>query len=235
MKGKLYLIPSNIGDCELTSIIPENIRNIINSVDYYIVENIRTARRYLIKLGIKTSINDLIFFELNKHTDLNKIPDYLSPLNNNKNVGLISEAGVPCVADPGAVIVSLAHEYNIQVVPLVGPSSILLALMASGLNGQNFAFNGYLPVKRDERIKTIRNIEKKSKIDNQTQIFFDTPFRNIQLFNDVINTCNDNTFVCIACDITLNTEYIRTKPVYFWKKNVPDINKKPTIFLIHKY
>ena len=234
MNGKLYLIPAPIGDSDISNIIPENIKNIIDSIKYYIVENVRTARRYLIKLGIKTSINDLIFYELNEHTKPEEISEFLKPIKD-YNIGLISEAGVPCVADPGSVIVGLAHSMNISVVPLVGPSSILLALMASGLNGQNFAFNGYLPVKQPEKIKKLLSLEKKSFIENQTQIFIETPYRNIQLFNDIIKICNENTLLCIAADLTSESEFIKTKPISFWKKNIPDINKKPAIFLIHKF
>lgn len=234
MKGKLYLIPSTIGDTEINDVIPEKVQNIINNINYYIVENERTARRQLIKMGIKTAIDDLTFFVLNKHTDRTQINEYLYPCSE-EDIGLLSEAGVPAVADPGAEIVALAHQQNIQVVPLVGPSSILLALMASGLNGQSFAFHGYIPVKGPERIKKIKQLESNSASYNQTQIFIEAPYRNNQLLADLIKVCHGSTQVCVACNISTEKEYIRTMSAEKWKKNKVDLHKKPTLFLILKF
>lgn len=232
-QGKLYLIPNTLGDSPINNVIPSEIKTIINSVDHYIVENIRTARRFLKKVDPSIIIDNLSFYELNKHTKPGQISNYLNPATQGKNVGIISEAGVPGVADPGAEIVSIAHEKNIIVVPLVGPSSILLAVMASGMNGQNFAFIGYLPIKPHERVSKIRALEKRSKFENQTQIFIETPYRNNALIKDVLKSCNENTYFCIAYDITLETECIQTKTIKEWKRSIPDIHKKPCIFLIH--
>lgn len=234
MKGKLYLIPSTIGDTAINDVIPEKVQNIINNINCYIVENERTARRQLIKMGIKTAIDDLTFFVLNKHTDRTQIDKFLHPCIE-EDIGLLSEAGVPAVADPGAEIVALAHQQNIQVVPLVGPSSILLALMASGLNGQSFAFHGYIPVKGPERIKKIKQLESNSASYNQTQIFIEAPYRNNQLLADLIKVCQSNTQICVACNISTKQEYIRTMSAEKWKKNKVDLHKKPTLFLMLKY
>ncbi|MDA3778981.1 MAG: SAM-dependent methyltransferase [Bacteroidales bacterium] len=235
MKAKIYLIPTTLGNSSITSVIPQEVINIVNTTDYYIVENVKTVRRYLIKLGIEKKIDDLTFFTLNKHTSQQDYESFLNPISENKNIGIISEAGTPGVADPGAEIVKLAHSKNIEVVPLVGPSSILLSVMASGLNGQNFAFVGYLPIKNPIRSKKIKELEKRSKIEDQTQLFIETPYRNNNLLKDLINTCNTETMLCIATDITLETEYIKTKSIKDWKDNLPNIHKRPTIFLIHKY
>ncbi|MDY6799592.1 MAG: SAM-dependent methyltransferase [Bacteroidota bacterium] len=234
MCAKLYLIPTTLGDSPVENVIPQYVVDIINQTNYYIVENVKTARRYLIKAGIKTRIDGLTFFELNKHTSPDNYESFLHPLKKNQNIGIISEAGTPGVADPGSAIVSIAHRKNIQVVPLVGPSSILLSIMASGLNGQNFAFNGYLPIKKHERTKTIKELEKKSKQENQTQIFIETPYRNQHLLNDLLSTCQPGTLLCIAADITLSREFIKTKKIKDWKKGIPDLKKRPTIFLLHQ-
>ncbi|MBI5219778.1 MAG: SAM-dependent methyltransferase [Bacteroidia bacterium] len=235
MTGKLYLIPSPLGDCPIDNVIPVYIKHIINTIDIYIAEDVRTVRRYLKKAGIVKPVDELIFLILNEHTHGAEIGKLLNPLLEGKNIGLVSEAGVPAIADPGADIVRLAHEKNIDVIPLTGPSSILLAMMASGLNGQNFAFAGYLPVQKNDRIKQIRHLEKKSETENQTQIFIEAPYRNQHLITDIVDNCNPNTYLCIACDITLHTEYIKTKQIKDWNKNIPDINKRPAIFLIHKF
>ncbi|RLD57277.1 MAG: SAM-dependent methyltransferase [Bacteroidetes bacterium] len=235
MSGILYLIPTTLGDSAINDVIPDNVKNIVNSIDFYIVENIRTARRYLRKLDISTPIDSLTFYTLNKHTTSDELTQFLSPISKNNNVGVISEAGAPGVADPGADIVKIAHKNNIKIVPLVGPSSILLSLMASGLNGQNFSFLGYIPIKNPDRIKKIKAIEKNSFLYNQTQIFIEAPYRNQSLLTDILKTCNAQTQLCIASDITLDNEFIKTKSIAEWKKNVPQINKRPTIFLLHKY
>lgn len=232
MKGKLYLIPNTLGDSPIERVLPQYNSELINKIDHYIVENIRTARRFLSKSGIKTKIDNLEFFELNKHTQPEDIHSFLSPLNNGIDMGVISEAGVPAVADPGAEIVRIAHESGIKVVPLVGPSSILMALMASGFNGQSFAFNGYLPVKPPERVKQIKNDELKSKKEGQTQIYIEAPYRNMQLFDSFIKTLNPGTKLCIAVDISLESENIITNTVKSWKKNKVEIHKRPAIFIV---
>lgn len=228
---KLYLIPSGIGEAPLTGVLPLEITRIINEIDYFIVENERTARRFLIKAGIKKPIDSLTFFVLNEHTRQEELENFLRPAENN-NIGLISEAGVPCIADPGAVIVKKAHEKGIRVVPLVGPSSILLAMMASGLNGQNFAFNGYLPVKQPDRNNKIKQLEKRSKQENQSQIFIEAPYRNNQLLKDIILSCQPETHLCLAADITEENEMIITKQIKEWAKKTPELHKRPVIFIL---
>lgn len=233
MKGKLYLIPSTIGETPVQNVIPQQVVEIINNIKYYIVENERTARRQLIKMGIKTLINQLEFFVLDEHTDKTRLDDFLKPCEE-FDIGLLSEAGVPAVADPGSEIVALAHSKNIKVVPLVGPSSILLALMASGLNGQCFAFQGYLPVKGPERIKAIKNLESLSFSQKQTQIFIEAPYRNNQMLDDLIANCTPTTLICVACNLTTSSEFIKTLTPAGWKKHKPDLHKKPAIFLIQR-
>lgn len=234
MRGKFYLIPATLGDSKIEAVIPESVKNIVNSINHYIVENQRTARRYLKKLGIKTPIDNLDFYTLNKHTLPDEINNFLQPVFQGKNVGIISEAGCPGIADPGSEIVKLAHQKNIRIIPLTGPSSIFLALMASGMNGQNFAFVGYLPIKKPEKLKRIRFLENRSFAENQTQIFMEAPYRNQHLLNDILETCQNNTLLCLSVNITLEKEFIQTKTISDWKKNIPDINKMPTIFLLHK-
>ena len=234
-KGTIYLIPTTLGDnAETADVIPVKVNRIINSIDEYIVENEKSARHYLKKMGIQKSLQEIILHPLNQHTESNEISGYLNSINLGKNIGIISEAGCPGIADPGAEVVKLAHQKNIKVVPLVGPSSILLALMASGFNGQSFAFNGYLPKERSERIKKIKELEKLAKEKSQTQLFIETPYRNMHLLEDILSSCDNRTSLCIACDITLSTEFIKTKSVFDWKKQIPDVNKRPTIFLIYK-
>ncbi len=234
-KGKIYLIPTTLGDSEISSVIPANVVDIIENLHYFIVENIRTARRYIRKVSITKNIDELTFFELNKHTKPEDIFSYLKPCLSGNSIGIISEAGNPGIADPGANIVKIAHQKNIDVVPLVGPSSILLALISSGMNGQNFAFNGYLPIKDNERIKRIQYLEKKSKSENQSQIFMETPFRNMKMLDALLQTCRNNTLLCIAADITLSSEFIKTKTVVEWKKQKPQLNKRPTVFILQAY
>lgn len=232
MKGNIYLIPTSIGDTKLDLVLPNSVFEIINQIDYYIVENIRTARRFLKKAGLKKEIDDLTFYTLNKYTKEEELSSYLAVIEEGKHVGIISEAGVPGVADPGADIVKIAHQKNYRSIPLVGPSSILLALMASGLNGQNFAFNGYLPINKPEKIKFIKKLEGRSKTEKQTQIFIEAPYRNMQLLNDFLEILQPSTQLCIACDITLEEEYIKTYTVQNWKqKKLPELHKKPAIFL----
>jgi 16S rRNA (cytidine1402-2'-O)-methyltransferase len=230
--ANLYLIPTTLGESGTTHVIPSDVSAIVKKINYFIVENIRTARRYLRKLDPLADIDGLQFFELNQHTDSRIIEEYLNPIFEGFDVGIISEAGCPGVADPGAAVVKHAHIKQIRVIPLVGPSSILLSLMASGMNGQNFAFIGYIPVKPAERVKAIKEIERRSGNEKQTQIFIEAPYRNTPLLNDLVNTLNDQTRLCVACDLTLATEYIKTQLVAQWKKGIPDLNKRPAIFLI---
>jgi len=231
MKGKLYLLPNTLGQSSIERVIPAYNLEMINSIQYYIVEDIRTARRFLSKCGIKIKIDDLHFFLLNKFTTPEEISGFLQPLEQGHSVGVISEAGCPAVADPGAEIVRLAHLAKIEIIPLIGPSSILLALMASGFNGQKFAFNGYLPVKENERLSQLKKDEQRSKSEGQTQIYIETPYRNNQLFKGLIESLHPETFLCIATDLSLDTEKVKTLKVKDWKKEVIDINKRPSIFL----
>lgn len=232
--AKLYLIPTTLGDTSIERVLPPDLARLISSVPVFIVENIRTARRFLKKVNPAIVIDDLIFFELNQHTEKKEIVRYLEPNQKGLDIGIISEAGCPGVADPGAEVVKIAHSKNIQVVPLVGPSSILLALMASGMSGQNFAFNGYLPIKNPEKSQQIKMLEKRMQTEGQTQIFIEAPYRNAQLLDELLKNCDPQTMLCIAADITLDTEFIRSKPVSYWKTNVPDIQKRPAIFMIGK-
>ena len=233
--GTLYLIPTTLGDtCETIDVIPKKVVDIINSIDEYVVENEKTARKYLKTVGLIKPLQEIIMHPLNKHTDQKDISTYLNSIAEGKSIGIISESGCPGVADPGAEVVKLAHQKNIKVVPLVGPSSILLSLMASGFNGQSFAFNGYLPKERGERIKKIKDLERLVFKHNQTQLFIETPYRNSHLLEDILNNCDNNIKLCIACDISLTTEFIQTKNINEWKKQIPDITKRPTIFLIYK-
>ncbi|MCW3101975.1 MAG: SAM-dependent methyltransferase [Bacteroidetes bacterium] len=231
--GILYLIPTTLGDtAETMDVLPVKVNQVINMIDEYIVENEKSARHYLKKMGIKKPLQEIILHPLNQHTEAGEISGYLNSISAGKNIGIISEAGCPGVADPGAEVVKLAHEKNITVVPLVGPSSILLSLMASGFNGQNFAFNGYLPKERGERIKKIKELENLAIKRNQAQLFIETPYRNMHLLEDLIANCDRQTKLCIACDVTLATELIKTKTISDWKKQLPELNKRPTIFLI---
>ncbi|MFT5761918.1 MAG: 16S rRNA (cytidine1402-2'-O)-methyltransferase [Polaribacter sp.] len=234
MKGKLYLIPTTLGDNEPLEVMPISVKKVIEQIDYFIVENEKTARRFIKKITPKKSQPSLTIMMLDKYADELETRSYLDVCNEGFSVGLLSEAGVPAVADPGATIVKLAHDKGIQVVPLVGPSSILMAMMSSGMNGQSFAFNGYLPIDKSERKKTIKELEKLSKDKNQSQIFIETPYRNEKLFADLKATLTPTTNLCVAADITLPTEYIKTKDVTGWKSENPDLHKRPAIFIIHK-
>ena len=234
-KGTLYLIPTTLGDtAETADVIPQKVYQIINTIDEYIVENEKSARHYLKKIGIKKPLQEIILHPLNQHTPAQDIKAYLNSIDLGKNIGIISEAGCPGVADPGAEVVKFAHEKNINVVPLVGPSSILLSLMASGFNGQHFTFNGYLPKERGDRIKKLKDLEHLAYKKDQTQLFIETPYRNMHLLEDLISSCDKNLKLCIACDVTLPTEFIQTKTIAAWAKGLPDINKRPTIFLLGK-
>jgi 16S rRNA (cytidine1402-2'-O)-methyltransferase len=233
VKGKLYLIPTLLGDSDPADVLPENVLEKTRNIKYFIVEEIKTARRFLSKIKTNHKIDDIHFSILNEHTKIADISHFLDPIEEN-NIGVLSEAGAPGVADPGADVVKLAHKKKIQVVPLSGPSSILMAIMASGLNGQNFAFNGYLPIKHPERVSRIRFYEKRAITENQTQIFIETPYRNMQLLEDILAVCSPSTYIGIAVNITLDDELISSRTVEEWKKNIPDLHKKPGIFMIGK-
>ncbi len=233
MTGKLYLLPNLLGEGDPNELLPTNVLLIIKQLRFFIVEDIRTARRFLSKVGMGVSIDTLTFYTLNEHTTAKELVNYLDPLKD-ADIGILSDAGVPGVADPGADIVRIAHKNEVKVVPLVGPSSILMAVMASGLNGQSFAFNGYLPIKRPERINKIKFFEKRAITENQTQLFIETPYRNNSLLEDIVNTCLPTTMIGIAADISLETEFIQTKTAENWKKNMPELHKRPAIFMIGK-
>ncbi len=230
--GVLYLIPVTLGNTAIEQVIPAFNNKIINEIDAYIVENIKIARRFLIKCGIKKSIDELTFFELNKRTHITELGKFITPVLEGKNIGLMSDAGCPGVADPGAEIVAIAHQKNIKVVPLIGPSSILLSIMASGFNGQSFCFNGYLPKEQKARISKIKELEKRVKTLHQTQIFIETPYRNDNVFEDLVKNCFASTKLCVAVDITLPTESIMTKSIEEWKKTSLKLHKRPCLFLI---
>ena len=232
--GKLYLIPTTLGEMQPEDVLPQTIKRSIDFIDHYIVENEKTARRFIKSVQPEKKQSELKLSLLNKHTEESDYLKMMEPLLNGMNVGLMSEAGCPGVADPGAVIVKIAHERGIQVVPLVGPSSILLAIMASGMNGQSFAFNGYLPIDASEKRNAIKQFERLSQEKNQSQLFIETPYRNNKLVDDLIQILNPQSHLCIACDITLPTEFIKTKTVNEWKKNKVDLHKRPCIFIIHK-
>lgn len=230
-KGNLYLIPSLLGDVEPHEVLPMMVKKIIDITSHFIVENEKSARAFIKRVNPSKSQPSLMLFVLNKYTDPGEYSRFLEPCRNGLPVGIISEAGVPCVADPGANIVQIAHADNIKVVPLTGPSSILLALMASGMNGQSFTFNGYLPIDTMGRKKAIRHLEAAVK-KGTTQIFMETPYRNMKMLEDVLAAADDKTRLCIATDITLPTEYIKTKTVAQWRKGLPDLQKRPCIFIL---
>ncbi len=233
-KGFLYLIPTTLGDNEPMEVLPVLVKEVIEKLDYFIVENEKTARKFIKRIAAEKSQPSLTIFSLDKYADQMEVSTDLDVCAKGISVGLLSEAGVPAIADPGAEIVKMAHQKNIRVIPLVGPSSIILAMMASGFNGQNFAFNGYLPIEASERKEAIKSLEKLSKDKNQSQIFIETPYRNEKLFIDLKSTLNSSTKLCVACDITLAEEYIKTLEIKDWKNEHPDLQKRPTIFIIHK-
>ena len=231
-KGKLYLIPSPLGENDPSEVIPQPVLKSLEGFRTFVVEEVRTARRYLSKAGLKGKIDGLQFFELNEHTDAATVESYLKLFNDGNDVALISEAGLPAVADPGAQLVALAHRHGIEVIPAVGPSSLMMSLMASGLNGQSFAFCGYIPAKTDERRSKLKLLEKVSSQLKQTQIIIETPYRNDSLFKDMLSTCSPSTRLCIAANITMPDAYIKTKTIAQWKKEIITIGKRPCVFLI---
>lgn len=230
--AKLYLVPNVLSEGDWRSVLPAGIQLVVSETRYFIVEDVRTARRFLKQVNREIDIDTLTFFELNKYTQPADMPMFLKPAEEGHDIAVISEAGCPGIADPGADVVRIAHQKGIKVVPLVGPSSILLALMASGLNGQNFAFNGYLPVKPNDRVKAIQALERKIKSENQTQIFIETPYRNNQLAGDLIKFCSPATQLCIAADLTGEKEFVVTKSIQQWKSGIPELHKIPVIFLL---
>lgn len=233
-QGILYLIPTTLGETEPLEVLPISVKKVIEKTQHFIVENEKSARRFIKKITPRKSQPELHIYKLDKYTTSLETQHYLDACLEGAHVGLLSEAGAPAVADPGALIVNQAHQMDIKVVPLVGPSSILLALMASGLNGQNFAFNGYLPIDRAARRKKLKALEKLSVENNQSQIFIETPYRNEKMLNDLLQTLNPSTQLCVAVDITLPTEYIKTLTTQEWKNEQLELQKRPAIFIIHK-
>jgi 16S rRNA (cytidine1402-2'-O)-methyltransferase len=231
VNGRIYLIPVTLGGDDFLRVIPEKVIGLTRQLRYFIVEDIRSARRFLRLIDKEFPINDSVFFELNEHTGESDITNYLEPIFNGSDIGVLSEAGLPGIADPGAGIIALAHRKRITVTPLSGPSSILLALISSGLNGQNFSFNGYLPVKPAERSAKLRELEKKAG-EGYAQIFMETPYRNQKMLESIITTCRSNTLLCIAADITLPTESIRTMKISEWKRDLPLLNEKLVVFVM---
>ena len=234
MKGKLYIIPTTLGESDHDRSFPAYNDVIVRNLKHYVVEELRSARRFLKKVDRSIDIDSLTIDLLNEHTNAQEVSEMLRFAERGEDIGVISEAGCPGVADPGADIVAIAHQRGIKVEPLVGPSSILLSLMASGFNGQNFAFLGYLPIKPNEKAKRIKQLEGRIYAENQTQIFIEAPYRNNKLLETLLKLLSPNTRLCIAADITLENEYIVTKCVKEWKGCVPDLHKRPCIFLVYK-
>ncbi len=231
--GKVYLIPTTLGDNAPLEVMPISIKGTIERIDHYIVENEKTARRFIKRISPSKPQPNLKLQPLNKYTNPAVIPSYLDPCIHGFDIGVLSEAGCPGIADPGSDVVRVAHEKRIQVVPLVGPSSILMAMMASGMNGQNFAFNGYLPIDLAERKNMVKQLERTSLEKGQSQIFMETPYRNNKLLKDLLKILHKSTRLCIACDITLPTEFIKTKSVHEWGEIELDLDKRPTIYILH--
>lgn len=235
METALYLIPVTLGDTAIEKVLPSYNREIILNIKHFIVENIRSARRFLKQVDREINIDELKFYELNKRTTPNQVSSYLDPLlSQGVSMGIISEAGCPAVADPGADVVAIAQRKNLKVVPLVGPSSIILSVMGSGFNGQSFAFNGYLPIDANERMHSLKKLETRIYKEDQTQLFIETPYRNHKMLEDILQHCQAQTKLCIAANITCEGEYIQTKTVQEWKKKTPDLTKVPCIFLLYK-
>jgi 16S rRNA (cytidine1402-2'-O)-methyltransferase len=230
----LYLIPVTLGETPVEQVIPSYNTTVVSNLKYFIVENIRSARRFLKKSNPVIDIDSLTFYELNKHTDKNMIADYLLPMKRGESVGIISEAGCPAVADPGADVVAIAQQEGYKVVPLAGPSSMLMAIMASGFNGQSFAFHGYLPIDASDRVKRLKQLESRSYNEDQTQLFIETPYRNRKLADDILLHCKPQTRLCIAMNISCKDEFIVTRRVKAWKGKLPDMHKKLCVFLIYK-
>lgn len=234
METALYLLPVTLGDTPIESVLPSYNREVICHIKHFIVEDVRSARRFLKKVDRDIDIDTLTFYPLNKHTSAEALSGYLKPLEDGHPMGVISEAGCPAVADPGADVVTIAQRKNLKVVPLVGPSSIILSVMGSGFNGQSFAFHGYLPIEAGERIKTLKLLEQRIYAENQTQLFIETPYRNHKMLEDILKTCRPQTKLCIAANLTCEGEYIKTRSVKEWKGRLPELSKIPCIFLLYK-
>jgi 16S rRNA (cytidine1402-2'-O)-methyltransferase len=229
--GKIYMVPVTLGDNDYRKVIPDKVLSIIRSLRLFAVEDLRSARRYLKLIDKDFPVNDTTFQELNEHTNESEIGHYLDPVLKGSDMGIMSEAGLPGIADPGSLLVSLAHRKKIKVIPLAGPSSILMALISSGLNGQNFTFNGYLPVKPGDRVSKLKELERKSR-DGFAQIFMETPYRNQRMLDSILASCNSETQLCIAVNITLPDEFIKTMTIAEWKKNLPQINDRMAVFIL---
>lgn len=234
MKGTLYLLPVPLGDHNPEDVLPVSVAKRITLLEYFIVENSKTARKFIKAIAPQKIQSSLKLSELNKHTDISEIKSFLQPLFDGTDVGLMSDAGCPGVADPGAVIVEMAHENDIKVIPLVGPSSVLLSIMGSGMNGQSFTFHGYLPIDKGVKKSLLKNLERWSFEQNQAQIFIETPYRNNQIMDELVSVLQPSTKLCIACDLTLPSEFLKTQTIGYWKKNKPDLHKRPCIFIIQK-
>lgn len=234
METALYLLPVTLGDTPVEQVLPAYNKEIILGIKHFIVEDVRSARRFLKKVEASINIDELTFYPLNKHTSPDDLSGYLKPLQEGHSMGVISEAGCPAVADPGADVVAMAQRKNLKVVPLVGPSSIILSVMGAGFNGQSFAFHGYLPIEAADRIKRLKELEGRIYSENQTQLFIETPYRNNKMMEDIVKTCRPQTKLCIAANITCEGEYIHTKTIREWKGHLPDLTKVPCIFLIYK-
>lgn len=235
METALYLLPATLGDTAIDKVLPAYNAGIIREIKHFIVEDVRSARRFLKKVDREIDIDTLSFYPLNKHTSPEDISGYLNPLAEGHSMGVISEAGCPAVADPGADVVAIAQRRNLKVVPLVGPSSIILSVMASGFNGQSFAFHGYLPIEPNERSKRLKELEGRIYSEHQTQLFIETPYRNHKMLDDILKACRPQTKLCIAANITCEGEYIKTRTVKEWKGTaLPDLSKIPCIFLLYK-
>jgi 16S rRNA (cytidine1402-2'-O)-methyltransferase len=231
-KGKLFLIPNLLSPDTISSVMPCNLKETVDQINYFFAEDLRTARRFLGELKLTKKIEELKFYQVDKDTTLDQIREFYNEVPKDQNIGVVSEAGCPCIADPGSLAVSLAHQLGIEVIPIVGPSSILLALISSGLNGQSFAFHGYLPIDKDERLKAIKALERDSLNKKQTQIFMETPYRNNKLVEDLLRVCNSETKLCLAANLTAKDQFIKTKNIKNWKNEIPDLNKKPSIYLL---
>ena len=234
METALYLLPVTLGETPLNNVLPQYNSEIIAGIRHFIVEDVRSVRRFLRKVDPQFDIDGSTFYELNKHTAPEVVAGYLKPLQAGKPMGVISEAGCPAVADPGADVVAIAQRKGLKVVPLVGPSSIILSVMASGFNGQSFAFNGYLPIKADERVKKLRQLEQRIYNEDQTQLFIETPYRNGKMMEDILANCRPQTKLCVAANLTCEDEYVQTRTIKEWKGHVPELSKIPCIFLLYK-
>lgn len=235
MSSKLYLLPTSLGGDNVSEVLPDYVIEVTRSLSTFIVEDVRTARRYLSKLGMPLAIDELRFSELNEHSTFQEVQALASILDGDVSVGLMSEAGVPAVADPGAHLVAIAHQKRVEVIPLVGPSSIVLSLMGSGMNGQNFAFVGYLPIKPNDRVKRIKQLEQRSREEKQSQFFIETPYRNNKLLESLVSTLQPDTLLHISADLTMDSQLVTTKRAREWKNKMPDLHKRPSIFGIQSF